>query len=198
MGGDLRFLSHQETLRLFARACTRARIPVRHTEGFNPHPRISLPLPRPVGIASDAERAVFELTEAVDPTVLAGGLARQVPDGIKIHDSGMLDSQVACLPRLVQYSIGIDGVDRAVLVGRAARLMRCEPIPYDRFVHKKARCTRIDLRPYIDSIEVTDDEVFFTLHVTSRGSAKPAEICDVMGMGADNVNHLIRRRKIVW
>ncbi|GAF87148.1 unnamed protein product, partial [marine sediment metagenome] len=52
--GDLRFISHHDMLRLFARSLARAALPVRFSEGFNPHPRLSIPLPRPVGVASQA------------------------------------------------------------------------------------------------------------------------------------------------
>ena len=67
--GDIRFLGHRDMLRLFARAVVRSAfggLAVRYTQGFNPHPRLSIPLPRPVGIASDAECLVLELTEPAD------------------------------------------------------------------------------------------------------------------------------------
>ena len=41
--GDLRFISHLDTVRLFRRACARAGLPVRYSQGFNPQPRIVLP-----------------------------------------------------------------------------------------------------------------------------------------------------------
>ena len=53
--GDLRFISHRDTVRVFQRALARAALPVAYSEGFNPHPRLSLPLPRAVGVASEAE-----------------------------------------------------------------------------------------------------------------------------------------------
>ncbi len=62
IGGLLRFLSHAETLRVCQRACARAGIPVKHTMGFNPHPRLSLPLPRSVGVESDDELLVLWLS----------------------------------------------------------------------------------------------------------------------------------------
>ena len=51
--GNLRFLSHAETIRLFERACVRAGIKLVYSQGFNPHPKLSLPLPRTVGVESD-------------------------------------------------------------------------------------------------------------------------------------------------
>ncbi|MBW7991664.1 MAG: DUF2344 domain-containing protein, partial [Planctomycetes bacterium] len=50
IGGPLRFISHAQTLSVFQRACVRAGIEIRYSQGFNPRPRLSLPLPRPVGV----------------------------------------------------------------------------------------------------------------------------------------------------
>jgi hypothetical protein len=55
IGGSLRFLSHAETLRVLQRACVRAGINLQYSRGFNPRPKMSLPLPRPVGVESDDE-----------------------------------------------------------------------------------------------------------------------------------------------
>ncbi len=52
IGGSVRFLSHAETLKVFQRACVRAGMNIQYTQGFNPRPRLSLPLPRPVGVTS--------------------------------------------------------------------------------------------------------------------------------------------------
>ena len=64
--GDLRFISHRDTLRLLQRAVARADLPVRFSEGYNPHPRIAIPLPRPVGVASDDEAVVIEFERIID------------------------------------------------------------------------------------------------------------------------------------
>lgn len=140
----------------------------------------------------------MELSRAIEPATLSGLLAEHMPKGIEIQQAQMLEGRGGCNPRLVQYSVAINGRNRAVLTAAAARLMRFEPIWYERFVYKGSREMRIDLRPHIESIEVTGEEVRFALHVTGGGSAKPAEICAVMGLGGEDVNHLICRRKIAW
>jgi len=40
-------------LKVFQRACIRAGIEIQHSQGFNPRPKLSLPLPRTVGIETD-------------------------------------------------------------------------------------------------------------------------------------------------
>ena len=65
IGGSLRFLSHAETLRLFERACVRAGLNLQYSQGFNPHPRFSLPLPRPVGVESDDELLTLRVQKSI-------------------------------------------------------------------------------------------------------------------------------------
>jgi radical SAM-linked protein len=198
INGDLRFLSHQETLRVFARAVTRAALPLRLTEGFNPRPRMSLPLPRPVGVASDAERLVIELAEALPMDRLSDLLTEQMPVGITIQQAHKVGSKGDDRPLRATYRVEHDGVEPEALAIRAAELMRFEPIPYERFVHKEGRRVRMDLRPYLDTIDVAGDGTYFSIHVTGGGSARPSEVCHLLGYPENHVNHLIRRLEVAW
>jgi len=185
-------------LRLFGRACVRANLPVRQTQGFNPRPRLSLPLPRPVGIASDAERLLLELTAQLHPDEIAPRMTPHLPDGITLRQSALVNHPSRHLPRLARYCVPIPPDNADALARNAARLMRFQPIPYDRFIHKTSRHVRLDLRPFIDAIVISGHHARFDLLVTAGGSAKPAEICHLLGLGDQNVNHLIRRRQVEW
>ena len=50
-----RYISHLDLMRTFQRAFLRAGIPIKHTEGFNPHAFVSIPLPLSVGYSSACE-----------------------------------------------------------------------------------------------------------------------------------------------
>lgn len=108
----LRFLSHAETIRLFLRACVRAGIRLQHSHGFNPHPKLSLPLPRSVGIETDCDLLCLgvephEMTHPFDDNSsgqppdpedqtaqtaafaqqIRMSLARHLPDGCELLDA---------------------------------------------------------------------------------------------------------------
>src|SRR6201991_3863955 len=72
--GRLRFLSHRDLARSFERAGRRAGIPVSHSHGFSPHPRLSWIGAAPTGAASEAEYVEIGLTREVDPADLAAEL----------------------------------------------------------------------------------------------------------------------------
>jgi len=195
--GDLRFLSHQEMLTLWARACVRAKLPVRRTEGFNPRPKLSLPLPRPVGVASQCERLVLKLNEPMTAQSLREALSPVLPPGIDILH--LADAQPdECLPQRVTYTVTIKPHERQVAADQAKRCLEFNPVWHERYVHKESRNKMIDLRPYIDSIDVQPTQVVFSLWVTAGGSAKPVEICRELGLDETIEARLLCRREIQW
>ncbi len=105
VGGLVRYLSHAEMMRVFQRACVRAKIPVAFSEGFNPHQKMSLVLPRSVGIESDDEILCLGIREnaANDGELLKAGLKAELPEGIEIVSAEIRTSKEAPVPQSVKY-----------------------------------------------------------------------------------------------
>jgi radical SAM-linked protein len=82
--GRLRFLSHRDVARSVERAVRRAGIPVAHSHGFSPHPRLSWIGAAPTGAASEAEYMEIGLTRPLDPADLAAALDAALPDGLDV------------------------------------------------------------------------------------------------------------------
>lgn len=59
--GDAIWISHLDTMRLFQRAFKRSGLNLKHTQGFNPRPSVSIALPLSVGVESECEILDFEL-----------------------------------------------------------------------------------------------------------------------------------------
>lgn len=59
--GNAVWMSHLDLMRLFQRAFKRAGLPLKHTQGFNPRPSVSIALPLSVGVESNCEILDFEL-----------------------------------------------------------------------------------------------------------------------------------------
>ena len=78
------FISHLDIMRLWERAFNRAGIPLAYSEGFNPHPRISLAVPLALGITSEAELMDIITAREVSPHWFTAALNRVLPSGIKI------------------------------------------------------------------------------------------------------------------
>lgn len=85
----MRFISHLDLMRLLTRAFRRAALPVKMTQGFNPHPRLSMKRALKLGVESDHEEASVVLTRRMDEQEFTTKLQRQLPEGIEVkHAKG--------------------------------------------------------------------------------------------------------------
>ena len=196
--GDLRFISHHDTMRLFRRALARAAVPVRYSEGFNPHPRIAIPLPRPVGVASQAEAIVIETETPIDPEDVFRRLEDHTPSGLRFINVRRLEARELPRPDWVRYRLETGDRSPVDLEPRIRQLLESEVVLVERSDSKGDGLRRVDVRPYIIDLRLDGEAVEFTLRVTSAGSAKPAEIAGLLGYDAGSINHRIRRMEVRW
>ena len=80
----MRYISHLDLMRLFMRALRRAELPIKMTEGFSPHPKLSIKRALKLGIESEKEEAVICLTEEISPAEFSKRLNKQLPEGIEV------------------------------------------------------------------------------------------------------------------
>lgn len=77
------YISHLDLMRTMTRAFLRAGCRLKYSEGFNPHPNISIALPLSVGCESLCEIMDFRLAEEKDPDEILKSLSAQLPEGIE-------------------------------------------------------------------------------------------------------------------
>ena len=73
-------------LRTFQRAFPRTELDIKHSQGYHPHPIISIVLPLPVGQSSDCELLDFEVTQDTDGSGIAEKLNTGMPSGLRVLD----------------------------------------------------------------------------------------------------------------
>ena len=83
-GAELQFISHLDVIRLWIRALRRAGIPLVYSEGFSPHPKISLAAPLSVGMTGESELMDITISRAVAPHWFIDTISHQLPHGIEI------------------------------------------------------------------------------------------------------------------
>jgi radical SAM-linked protein len=84
--GLMRYISHLDLMRLFMRAMRRADLPLKLTEGFSPHPKLSLKRALKLGIESQQEEASVVLKFPVAPEDFWHRLQKQLPEGIQVKN----------------------------------------------------------------------------------------------------------------
>lgn len=82
--GMMKYISHLDLIRLFSRALRRTGLPIKMTEGFNPHPKLSIKCALKLGVESENEEASIAFKEPVDSEYFREKLEEQLPEGIEI------------------------------------------------------------------------------------------------------------------
>ena len=168
--GRARYISHLDLMRTFQRAFARAKIPIKHTEGFNPHPFVSIALPLSVGFSSQCEILEFGLLEGTSYEEVPGRLTAAMPEGIIIQQCYPAERKLKDL-RYVNYIMTFDypeGRPQETEPAMAA-LFRNESLVVKKKSSKaKAGFTEVDIIPCVRSwrIECQSDAMMVDL-VTS-------------------------------
>jgi len=79
---NVRYISHLELMRSIQRMLKRSGLPLKYSEGFNPHIILSIAVPIPVGVCGKKEFADFELKEELDPKFVLKSLKEASDDAI--------------------------------------------------------------------------------------------------------------------
>lgn len=106
------YISHLDLMRTFQRAFARASLPLRHTEGFNPHPVMTFALPLSVGTASVCELMDFDLLYEPLPEDAEKRLNDALPEGVRVlkaYDSERRFSEIkwVCVSVRLEYDKGL-------------------------------------------------------------------------------------------
>ena len=119
--GSSVWMSHLDLMRLFQRAFKRADLPLKHTQGYNPRPSVSIALPLSVGVESVCELLDFdldgmhvpceEITQRLNSALVSGvKVHKTYEDGRKLRDLALLDCTVT-----LEYDRGVpDGAKAAI------------------------------------------------------------------------------------
>lgn len=80
------YISHLDLMHTMQRAFSRAGYELKYSEGFNPHPQISIALPLSVGAESVCEIMDFRLRQEADPKEIPARLTAVMPEGIEVSE----------------------------------------------------------------------------------------------------------------
>jgi radical SAM-linked protein len=187
-GEELKFISHLDIMRLWQRALNRAGIPPAYTEGFSPHPRMSLAAPLPVGVTSQAELMDIFFTKWVSPHFFTTAVSQQLPPGIKILQVYSVALTMPSLQSQVshaEYEVKIETEKKKPDIESAlASLLEAKQLPWH---HERDTGTRnYDLRALIDDLWLTSwsngsGTLGMRLRCDSTGSGRPEQVARALG-----------------
>ena len=151
--GRAKYISHLDLMRTFQRAFARAKIPIKHTEGFNPHPFVSIALPLSVGFSSQCEILEFGLLEGTSYGEVPKRLTAAMPEGIVVHQCYPAQRKLKEL-RYVNYIMTFDypeGRPQETEPAIAALLSKDSLVVKKKSNKAKSGFTEVDIIPCVRS-----------------------------------------------
>ena len=184
--GELSFISHLDLMRAFERALRRAGLPLRMTEGFNPHPRLSFPAALGLGIEGAEEVMEFDLADWVIPSETERRLREQLPPGLDLLSVKLADPQQTARVQEVAYRaepVEAALMDDPRLSAAAVEAFRAKPeLLVER--HRKGRDKTVDIRPFLISAERDGAGLTLRFKAGPEGSVHPEEALGLLGFDA--------------
>jgi radical SAM-linked protein len=151
--GKMRFASHRDVARAFERGVRRAGLPIAHSAGFTPHPKISYAGGAPTGVASEAEYLSLTLTSRNEAESVRERLNAALPDGIDVID---VTEDAGGLPasRLTasEWQVILPGLTPDSVAPAVQRFLSLEHAPVERLTSKGMR--RMDARSAVVTLDV--------------------------------------------
>ena len=187
-GEEVKYISHLDIMRLWQRALNRAGIALAYSEGFHPHPKISLAAPLAVGVTSEAELMDIALTRQVSPHFFTAAVNQQLPADFEILQVVQIAESLPSLQsqvRFAEYTVGLETERGQKEVASAiAHLLSLKHLPWQ---HRRDTGTRhYDLRELIDDIWLIDCQnkrctIGMRLRCDSGGSGRPEQVTAALG-----------------
>lgn len=177
--GRMKYLSHHELMRVLERAIRRSGIPIRLTEGFNPHPVMSFPTALGIAIESVDEVMEMELSTWVAPKTMQEKLGAQLPAGLTVRTIEAFDRRQRSYVDYVEYEVGAPG-QTAGIEGRIAEFLAKKEHVVTRDLGDRSK--QVNVRPYAMAIDVDGEVLYLRIRVTDSGSARPEEVLEAIGV----------------
>ena len=189
---------------MVGRALLRARLPVVFSGGFNPRPRLSIPLPRSVGTQSVAERfcAILSTEQTIDCDEVRSRLVEQLPVDCVLRDVQCVEGKRVCHPRTVRYVFilaeNLTPVRREYLSACNKDLQAGRPIIVQRYQAKKKIHRPFDISGFVEELCFSGDRIEVSCRVSREGSVRVDELMQWLHIETEQLKEPVKRTAIQW
>lgn len=194
----VRFVGHLDLAKTWERILRRADLPLAHSQGFHPLPKITFASALPVGCTSEAELMDVVLAEPLAPSEVEGRLASTLPTGMAIVSVAEVPLNAPALQaelRWAEYLVTIETSESPEHIEAKVRTFTEASS-----VMRERRGKRYDLRPLVLSLQVkgadgASAQIAMRLKADANaGTGRPDEVVAALGWGSVPVQ--VHRRKL--
>lgn len=151
-GDEVKYISHLDFVRFIHRVIRRANLPMEFSQGFNPHPIMTVAMPLSVGVTADGELMKIGFDGDFSEDFIKETLNNNMPTGFKIvdvkkdknYDFSKLDRAEYIVKLNTECNFDID----EFLKNPELKVMK----------KSKSGIKEADVRPYIHKIEEIEKE----------------------------------------
>lgn len=193
--GYLKFISHLDLVDLFQRTLFQNKVDVKFSEGFNPHPRMSIAYPLPLGIESNSEYMEIYLNSKIDLKDFLIKMNERLPIGIKIVEAKYDDDEsISNKVKSVVYAFKLlntfydknKDIDLEKELNKINDMDDVE-IERKRKKGKKRIFVKENAKDYLNRLEFKDNAIYAYIKMSEEGSLKPALVFDILNNYTDIV-----------
>ena len=158
---DMIYISHLDLQQLLQRAFRRAEINLVHSQGFNPHPKISYGNALALGTESQGEYFDVEIEDDITVKEYLDKMNEQLPEGIKFIKAMEIDKQTPSLASNIEYGEYIFTIDlekpltKEYVKSKILNFMKQDEILITK-KNKKGKLVESDIRPMIRNFDILD------------------------------------------
>ena len=193
--GYLKFISHLDLVDLFQRTLFQNKVDVKFSEGFNPHPRMSIAYPLPLGIESNSEYMEIYLNSKIDLKDFLIKMNERLPQGIKIVEAKYDDDEsISNKVKSVVYAFKLLNTfyDKNKDIDLAKELDKINAMDMVEIERKRKKGKRRifvkeNAKDYLNRLELKDNAIYAYIKMSEQGSLKPALVLDILNNYTDIV-----------
>ncbi len=168
--GALQFISHLDLNRTMKNVMIRAGIPIKYSEGFNPHPKMVFALPLSIGAESICELLDFKICEDISYDGIKERLNAALPPEMRVLEAYMPESKLTDI-KYAEYEIKVEGdFDTAPLGADSIVIMK----------RTKSGEKECDIKPLIKSWERTEGGIKCVLSASPEQYLNPEYIVSLL------------------
>lgn len=174
----LRMIGHLDLMRAMQRALRRSDLPLRYSQGFNPHILLTFAAPLSLGMAGRREIMEVPLEKEMTPEAFKAQFSAALPPDLPLVSCTAVDDRhPAPMAQLsaASYEAKLDAVPESFGETLTAFLNQPE-IPAMR--KTKTGLKPCDIRPMIYALSLTGDTLCMTLALCEKATCKPDLLLD--------------------
>jgi radical SAM-linked protein len=196
--GMAKYISHLDLQRAFSRAIRRSNLPVKMSQGFNPHYMVSFASALALGVASECECVEMALSEETDTKLFLFALSKALPRGIEAKSAVRLADKAPKLMAAVreaEYTVDFEFGDFNMINAAVCDIMEQTQITTSK--KSKGKTQEFDMRAMIISLEIRGDKLVMRLVAAPQGSLKPDFVLDEISKRVGEISVSVTRTKLL-